>query len=88
MWAFDGNGPGEWESLEQGLDFVCDALDKGNVSLDQYRADFELIWWCGHFQSSFDGGPRLSPAILARLASFGAPLFIDNYFSRGDVERK
>jgi hypothetical protein len=42
---------------------------------------FDGIWWCGHFQSSLDGGPTLSPRILADVASFGLPLFIDNYFA-------
>ena len=45
---------------------------------------FEGLWWCGHFQDSFDGGPTLSAHILGVVASFGCSLFIDNYFSSED----
>jgi hypothetical protein len=40
-----------------------------------------VILWCGHFQSSFDGGPTLSPELLKQLGEFEVELFIDNYFS-------
>ncbi len=43
--------------------------------------EFNGIWWCGHFQSSFDGGPTLTPTLLRDLASFEIPLYLDNYFS-------
>ena len=35
--------------------------------------------WCGHFSSSFDGGPRLSEKILKALGDLGLPLWIDTY---------
>jgi len=82
MWAFDANGPRDWPSLEDGLSLVLDAIESRKDVFDEYRRLFELIWWCGHFQSSFDGGPALSPSMLTRLGAFGAPLYIDNYFSR------
>jgi hypothetical protein len=31
------------------------------------HTDHHAIWWCGHFQDSFDGGPTLSARILERL---------------------
>lgn len=40
---------------------------------------FDLVWWCGHFQSSFDGGPMISPSLLTRLGEFGVLLFIDQF---------
>lgn len=84
MWAFDGNGPGEWTSLEEGLAFVLARLG-GSVDLfATYRQEYKFVWWCGHFQSSFDGGPTISAALLERLGRLGAELFIDNYFSRDD----
>jgi Domain of unknown function (DUF4279) len=86
MWAFDANGPSDWSSLEDGLSFVLDAVERQKSSFEKYQRSFELVWWCGHFQSSFDGGPKLSPSILIRLGAFGAPLYIDNYFSRGKTE--
>ena len=42
---------------------------------------YDGVWWCGHFQSAFDGGPRLSPETLAEIAAYGLPLYIDNYHS-------
>ena len=84
MWAFNGvdeygGGRTEWDSLEEGLTYILDRLWPLRETIAQYSANAELIWWCGHFQSSFDGGPRLSPALLSRLGEFGAVLAIDNY---------
>ena len=87
MWAFDGNGPSEWESLEEGLAFVLSRLESSLVPLSEYAKSFDLIWWCGHFQSCFDGGPVLSAAILRRLGQFGVELFIDNYFRESEARR-
>ena len=81
MWAFDGNGPTEWASLEDGLAFVLSQIDKSRTFFSECRKSHDLIWWCGHFQSNFDGGPVLSGAFLQRLGMFGVDLFIDNYFS-------
>jgi hypothetical protein len=64
------------------LSFVLDKVAAAQVLLEVYRRDYEVIWWCGHFQQAFDGGPLLSASLLERLAAFGAPLLIDNYFSR------
>jgi Domain of unknown function (DUF4279) len=81
MWAFDGGGR-DWDFLEDGLAFVLDRLGTSEKLFAKYGVEHHLIWWCGHFQSRFDGGPTLSAPLLARLGSFGAELFIDNYFSR------
>jgi hypothetical protein len=81
MWGFDGGGPDDWDSLEEGLTFVLDQLGASEKWFAKYRVDYEVIWWCGHFQSCFDGGPVLSARLLERLGAFGAELFIDNYFS-------
>jgi uncharacterized protein DUF4279 len=82
LWAFNGGGKSgdfEWDSLEDGLVFVMDRLGDSEKLFAKYAADYDVVWWCGHFQSSFDGGPRLSAGLLKRLGSFGAELFIDNY---------
>ena len=84
MWAFDGQGGArskDWESLEEGLAFVLDRLQGTEGIFATLKDEFEVQWWCGHFQSVFDGGPQLSSSVLERLARFGAGLFIDNYFS-------
>lgn len=85
MWAFDGNAEeSEWETLEKGLAFVLDELWPQKSKIGSMKSKYELIWWCGHFQNSNDGGPTLSPELLKRLGEFGVPLFIDNYFSEDE----
>jgi len=83
LWAYSGppGSPAQCASLEDGLTHVMDHLWPHREKLATYAATSELIWWCGHFQSSFDGGPTLSPALLKRLGDFGVLLYIDNYFS-------
>jgi hypothetical protein len=81
MWAFDGDGPHDWGSLEDGLDFLLDRLGSAEGLFEKYREMYDVVWWCGHFQNRFDGGPTLSGRILKRLGAFGVELFIDNYFS-------
>jgi hypothetical protein len=81
MWGFNGWGQEpeqDWDSLEDGLTFVQGTEDIFKRLTEPYTVG----WWCGHFQSSFDGGPELSAELLARLGAFGASLYIDNYFSR------
>jgi hypothetical protein len=81
LWAYDGGeGPVNFESLEDGLTFVLDKLWPLRAAIAKYKDSGELVWWCGNFQRSVDGGPRLSPDILRRLGDFGAYLFIDTYF--------
>ena len=91
LWSYDGAtdplAPAkEWTSLEEGLLYVLDKLSPKKDLVRGYAGNYEIIWWCGHFQSSFDGGPTLSVRLLERLADFGAPVFIDNYFRSDDSE--
>lgn len=91
LWSFDGAvdplAPAkEWGSLEDGLLYVLGRLLPKKDLIGAYAASFDVIWWCGHFQSSFDGGPTLSAPLLQRLADFGVPIFIDNYFRNDDAE--
>ena len=83
MWAYNGppGSPTEWESLENGLRHVLEYLWPHREKIARYSTTSELVWWCGHFQEAFDGGPTLSPALLRKLGEFGAALCIDNYFS-------
>jgi hypothetical protein len=85
FWAYNGQGENgfqpEWQSLEQGLDFLAWQLGPRRATVIELSQSFEGIWWCGHFQASFDGGPTLSSKILAEVATYGLPLFIDNYFA-------
>ena len=88
MWGYNGSDRGDidWESLEEGLNFVLDKLWPYREAIIGYKSTAELVWWCGHFQTGFDGGPRLTPPMLRRLGEFGADLFIDNYFSMPDEQ--
>jgi hypothetical protein len=82
MWAFDGaEGSNNWESLEDGLNFVLEKLWPQRENIVKYKSSGRLVWWCGNFQSSVNGGLTLSAGLLARLGEFGAELFIDTYFS-------
>jgi hypothetical protein len=84
MWAYSGYEESDGsrrETLEEGITFVLDKLWPHRHLIASYRSKPELIWWCGHFQTRFDGGPTLSASLLSRLGEFGADLFIDNYFS-------
>src|SRR5258705_1351481 len=84
VWGYngsEGDSPPVWQSLEEGLTFVLSKLGHVKPQLERYRNTFEMSWWCGHFQSTFDGGPTLSPSLLRKLGEFGVPLFIDNYLS-------
>jgi hypothetical protein len=82
MWGYDGQGPANYDSLEAGLIHVLDCVAEVATLFQKYSKEYEAIWWCGHFQSAFDGGPTLSPRALERLAAFGVKLYIDNYFSQ------
>ena len=84
LWAYNGSSAAEslcWSSLEEGLTFVLNRLEPLQSLIDTYKQKHDLVWWCGHFQSSFDGGPTFSAKLMRRLADFGVELFVDNYFT-------
>ena len=85
MWSYDGarvaaDTVRECTSLEDGLRHVLEILLPKKELIQEYAQTYEAVWWCGHFQSSFDGGPTLSASLLKLLGEFGIPLYIDNYF--------
>lgn len=84
-WAYDGRGePGfrlEWASLADGLEFLLENLRSRKAEIAALSRNVDSMWWCGHFQASFDGGPTLTAKLLSELGSYGVPLKIDNYFS-------
>jgi len=84
-WAYNGQGgvrfQPEWASLEDGLEFLLKSLGSRKAEIIALARQFDGLWWCGHFQTSFDGGPTLSPKLLTEIGSYGIPLSIDNYFS-------
>lgn len=87
LWGYNGfpsDTPSYWASLEEGLTFLLDRLEPLQSQIDNYKQNHDVVFWCGHFQSSFDGGPTLSARLMRRLADFGVDLYIDNYFADSD----
>jgi hypothetical protein len=87
LWGYSGFPSSTaklWSSLEEGLNFILDKLEPFRFQIENYKKKYDVVWWCGHFQSSFDGGPTLSATLLRRLADFGVDLYIDNYFAESD----
>jgi hypothetical protein len=85
LWSYDGNATSsgtarEWASLEEGLRYVLERLLSKKELIQEYAKSYDVVWWCGHFQSGFDGGPTLSAPLMKFLGDLGIPLFIDNYF--------
>ena len=84
-WAYNGQGEvgfqSEWTSLEDGLKFLLKSLSSRKADIIALARQYDAIWWCGHFQTSFDGGPTLSSELLTEIGSFGVLFSIDNYFS-------
>jgi len=85
LWSYSGAPDGiyvqEWERLEDGILHLLGKLLPKKELIEYYVENHDTVFWCGHFQSSFDGGPTISKSLLSSLASFGVPVFIDNYFS-------
>jgi len=83
-WAYNGKEEigfqTEWASLQEGLEFLLKVLNSKKSEIIALGRQYEGVWWCGHFQASFDGGPTLSAKLLTELGSYALPLTIDNYF--------
>lgn len=91
LWGYNGipsNTPIDWTSLEDGLNFLLDRLEPLRSEIDNYKQKYDTVWWCGHFQSSFDGGPTLSARLMRRLGDFGVDVYIDNYFAESHPPRE
>jgi hypothetical protein len=74
-------GRTDWDSLEAGLAAVMKIFVPKAKVLEKYSRKHDVFVWCGHFSSSFDGGPHLSVEILKALGEFGIPLWFDVYCS-------
>lgn len=85
FWSYNGQGEigfhSEWKSLDEGLQFLLGCLRSRKTEIAALALEYRAIWWCGHFQSSFDGGPTLPADLMREIGSYGIPLSIDNYFS-------
>ena len=83
MWAIAVQPPsGEsWISLEDGLRSLLELIGPKRSGILAYSASNKVYLWCGHFSSSFDGGPTLSSGLLKSLGEFGVELILDTYCS-------
>lgn len=85
VWGYNGRGEEgfreTWENLDDGLTFIFEILRQRIPTIRELAKNFRCVWWCGHFQKSFDGGPLLSKQTIDGLQEFGIPIFIDCYFS-------
>src|SRR5436309_3284854 len=54
VWGYNGshNNVPVWKSLEEGLSFMLDLLEPAQPKLLELKRSFDVLWWCGHFQSS------------------------------------
>ncbi len=90
IWSYDGISTEKkfveqkWETLEEGLQFLLDILLPKQEQILATCSEYNVFFWCGFFQESFDGGPTLSPDLLRKLADFGVKLIIKNYKQKGE----
>jgi len=85
MWEYEvrpnRNRKRDWSSLEQGLTKIVSAFRSRKRLLRNYQRRFKVCIFCGHFSSSFNGGPAFSPPLLKELGNLGVELFLDTYSS-------
>lgn len=80
-WAIEVLPPGrdDWPSLEEGLNALLSLVGPIWNRISPYSALNEILFWCGHFTSSFDGGPVLTSGVLKSLADLRVPVAFDTY---------
>jgi hypothetical protein len=89
MWEYEvwPSNESSWHSLEEGLRTVISLFEPFKVQLAHYQEKFRVLLWCGHFSSSFNGGPTFSPTLLQKLNDFGVEVYLDTYFSPPSSEQ-
>jgi len=83
VWNFEAKTPAgrKWTSLEDALIALLAVFSDRHAEIREIQLDCHVCLWCGHFSSSFDGGPVFSPTLLRMLGDFGVEMFLDTYFS-------
>jgi hypothetical protein len=82
MWEYEVvPDSGQWVSLEDGLVTLVSQLRPLKRRIREAAGDARILIWCGHYSSSFDGGPIFSPSLLKMLADFGVEIVLDTYSS-------
>ena len=82
MWEYEVRPKGKtyWASLGEGLETVLGAFESRIATVQHYQSASHVFLWCGHFSSSFSGGPTFSPSLLKQLGEFGVELVLDTHF--------
>lgn len=84
-WIYNGQGEVGfqplWENVDDAFRFILGCFSDKKNEIKALAKDVPGVWWCGHFQAGFNGGPKLSPDLLIEIGEYGVPLYIDNYFS-------
>lgn len=71
----------DWDSLEDALESLLSILMPLKDKIREYVQKYNVVVWCGHFTSSFDGGPTFSAGVLKKLGDLGVELSLDTYCS-------
>jgi hypothetical protein len=88
LWEYEVRPDGAvmWPSLEEGLKTLLLTFASRQTVLHTYTNEYSVFLWCGHFSSSFNGGPTFSADLLKRLGDFGVELWLDTYLSDETAE--
>ncbi len=89
MWGYSvypKNSRNDWDSLEDALESLLSILMPLKDKIREYGQKYNVVVWCGHFTSSFDGGPTLSAKVLKKMGDLGVELYLDTY-CRSDEEQ-
>jgi hypothetical protein len=84
VWQLDArtqSGGLEWDSLEDGLRSLVEKLLPAKKAINELQSSYNVTILCAHFNSSFGGGPTLSPSLLGMLADLGVELTLASYQS-------
>ncbi len=89
LWEYNGSESDEiqlYDSLDDGLQQLLREIWPVKDKIAEYQKRHDVFWWCGHFQTSFDGGPTLLGTTLKMLGELGIDLYIDTYHTEEDSE--
>lgn len=90
VWDFSAEPPDPengWSSLEDALETLMAACLPSQDTIVETARILDGMWWCGHFQNTFSGGPRISARLMSKLSDFALPLYLDCYFEEAQSER-